>query len=106
MVELSTPPGREAEWNRWYHEVHIPELQALAGAAVRSTRYRVIAGPDEVRYVVMHEFADERQLRAYLDSPVMRGRKAEYAEQWGAPEVARLRALVPVFARDRDSGDG
>lgn len=97
LVELSAPSGREDEWNRWYEQVHIPELLALVGGAVRSTRYRVIHGADEIEYVVMHEFDDQAALAAYLNSPRIEQRRREYDQLWGEPGAGRLRGLTPIL---------
>ena len=31
MVRMDPPPGKEAEWSKWYNEVHIPSRMALPG---------------------------------------------------------------------------
>ena len=65
LIALSNPisAAREAEFNKWYNEVHIPELVGFAGFE-SATRYRVSAqglpqkDPPEFRYVAVYEIAD------------------------------------------------
>ena len=97
VVELPVPPGREDEWNRWYHEVHIPDVLANVPGALQSVRYRLAAGDDDVAYLVIHEFESEEALRTYVDAPVLARRWDEYERLWGTRRAVRRRAFVPIF---------
>jgi hypothetical protein len=65
LIALSNPvsAAREAEFNKWYNEVHIPELVGLPGFE-SATRYRVSSQglpqkeTPEFRYVAVYEIAD------------------------------------------------
>ncbi len=98
VVELPVPPGREDEWNQWYHESHIPDVLAKVDGALTSRRYRLLAGDDEYTYLVVHEFETEEQLRRYYDSTVVSDRWEEYHALWGIPVRFRRRAFTPVWA--------
>jgi hypothetical protein len=99
VVEMPAPAGREDEWNRWYEEVHIPDLQQVVPEVVHTTRYRLLAGDDDVLYVVFHEFETIAALQAYLTSPLIEARGVEYTRLWGTRRAVRLRAFSPIFER-------
>ena len=43
ILALTNPvPGREAEFNKWYDDVHVKDLVAVAGIGA-AQRYRVVA---------------------------------------------------------------
>jgi hypothetical protein len=97
VVELPVPAGREAEWNSWYHDEHIPELLGLGCGAVRSVRYRHVSGEGSFRYLVVHEFASVEKLEAYRASPIIAARWEAYKHRWGIPVDPRVRAFEPIF---------
>ncbi len=46
--------GQEETYNRWYDEVHIPELLAIPGI-VKATRYKVVQSNQPWPYVAAYE---------------------------------------------------
>jgi hypothetical protein len=104
VVELPTPADREDEWNEWYHRVHIPDALSRRSGPKHSARYRLIAGSDRVRYLVIYEFESEGTLRADFDAPGHEPRRKEYEQLWGlgSARAVRRSAFVPLFeAGDR-----
>lgn len=97
VVELPVPVAGDAEWSRWYHEEHIPDVLRSVDGVVRSRRYRLIGGQDEFRYLVTHEFASTEQLRVYQDSAQVGDRWGEYERLWGRPAHYRRRSFEPVY---------
>ena len=100
MIELPTPAQREAEWNEWYHDVHIPDALSRGTGSKHATRYRLVAGHDDVRYLTIYEFDSEEALRTHFDSPGHEPRRQEYERLWG-PGTARSirrRVFTPLFA--------
>ncbi len=58
MVVMSDPvEGREAQYNRWYEDVHLPELLALEGicSARRLRCSRTLGERDAYAYLVIYE---------------------------------------------------
>ena len=98
VVELPTPLGREDEWNRWYHDVHIPDVLAMGVGVVESKRYRLMSGDDDVRYLVVHEFESDEALSSYVESPILEERWKEYRELWGHDKAVRRRAFTLIFS--------
>jgi hypothetical protein len=65
MVRTAPKPGREAEYNRWYDEVHLAEICAIPGF-VSARRFDALEGrsgwPD-VPYLALYEIeADDPQV--------------------------------------------
>ena len=58
-VETSPAEGREAEWNSWYDEVHIPEIFQHVPGFQAATRYKRAeggqAGPEDGSYFTAYE---------------------------------------------------
>ena len=65
MLVWSNPesPDKEADYNRWYNDIHIPELTEN-GLCRRVTRHKVSdtqlpgAGAAPLRYLAIYEFDD------------------------------------------------
>jgi hypothetical protein len=91
MVVESEPghPDQEAEYNRWYRDVHIPELLAVAGfVSVRrfKVRQQVTAGASpKPAYLTVYELeADD------LDTPLneMRRTRGERVDPDNPPPLS------------------
>lgn len=67
MVKMKVSKDVEAEFNRFYDEVHIPDVLAFPGA-VSFRRYRALLGEDRYQLLSFIEFKDETTLRRFLDS--------------------------------------
>jgi len=67
MVKMKVPTDVEAEFNRFYDEVHIPDVLAFPGA-VSFRRHRALLGEDRFQLLSIIEFKDEATLRRFLDS--------------------------------------
>jgi hypothetical protein len=67
MVRMNVRKDLEAEFNRFYDEVHIPDVLAFPGA-VSFRRYRALLGEDRYQLLSFIEFKDEVTLRLFLDS--------------------------------------
>ncbi|MBA4024606.1 MAG: hypothetical protein C0482_19815 [Gordonia sp.] len=58
-----TSPEVDAEFNRWYEEVHAPQVKDAVGAEVTVTRYRfedpaVDGQPPVPKYLAVYEISD------------------------------------------------
>jgi hypothetical protein len=54
FTRSAVAPEREAQFNQWYNEVHLPELLACPGW-LRASRYEVVRGTP--KYVAIYELA-------------------------------------------------
>lgn len=59
LMMIDVDPAREAEFNRWYNEEHLPELLALPG--FRAAR-RFLSRADGPRYLAIYEIDDPSAL--------------------------------------------
>ena len=58
VVYSNATPGQDEEFNRWYDEVHIPEILAL-GPFTAAQRFRIEDSPgfeEKHRYLAIYEF--------------------------------------------------
>jgi len=70
MLNLATvDPEHEAEFNRWYHDEHLPDVRRRFPQITSARRYRATDG-QEPRYLVIYEYdvASEAELNE-LASP-------------------------------------
>lgn len=82
IVRSNVVPAREAEYNRWYNEIHLREMLKVPG--ILSAR-RYVALFDEPKYAAVYEVESEDvlQTEAYLDVP--EGRRAGgLPAKWGS----------------------
>jgi antibiotic biosynthesis monooxygenase (ABM) superfamily enzyme len=89
-------PERDAEFNRWYNEVHCPDLLSFKGA-VSARRYRAILGEDVYRYMAAYEFQDVPTYERWRVSEHRMRMMQEFKDTFGYdPEPARS-AWVQVW---------
>ncbi len=82
MVATECKPEVEAEFNRWYDEVHIPLLFKYQGMK-KVARYKLASGPDEFpAYLAIYEFDSPQAYQAYESSPELADARAEMKETW------------------------
>jgi len=62
IVEATVPPGIEEDWNRWYNEVHLPEIGDCPGF-LSAQRY-VCEDASGRRYVAIYELESPEAIRS------------------------------------------
>lgn len=82
VVKATIPRDREAAFNRWYNEEHVPQFLRFPGA-VSARRYRAVMGEDKYQYMAVYELQDEATLRRLMDSEHMKQLRAEYDAAFG-----------------------
>ncbi|MCR4266648.1 DUF4286 family protein [Nitratireductor sp. ZSWI3] len=55
IVSVRVDPSMEADWNRWYDEVHLPEILACPG--FETARRYVSEGDDGRDYITVYRLA-------------------------------------------------
>lgn len=68
LIRTKVAPEREAEWDRWHREVHVPEVLAEKGFR-RARRLRLLEGEDPNRYWTLYDLDSPEALQAYKMSP-------------------------------------
>ena len=96
VVKATIHKDREAAFNRWYDEEHVPQVLQWKGV-VSARRYRAILGEDTYQYMAVYELVNEENFRALMASDHMKALRAEYDAHFGdASERARF-AYEQVF---------
>ncbi|MBI2305483.1 MAG: hypothetical protein HYU86_12155 [Chloroflexi bacterium] len=75
-------PEKEAEFNHWYNNIHLPEVLTSPGI-VGATRYRAtreVAG--QRRYLSVYEFPNQEVLEAFNASPSMASARKDFQTNW------------------------
>ena len=54
---MDIPPEHEAEWNKWYSTVYVPNYEKVPGC-IRGRRFRAVRG--QPKYLVVYEFEHEK----------------------------------------------
>lgn len=67
-VRATVEPGREAEFNRWYDNEHVPDAVRMLGA-IGAARYKVILGDGSHQYMALYAFESAEKLSAALNGP-------------------------------------
>ena len=87
---------REAAFNKWYNEEHLPQVLRYNGA-VSGRRYRKDVGEDRYQYMAVYEFASEEVLQRFLASEALKDLRAEYDKHFGAVSERVGQGWVQVF---------
>ena len=83
MVRIRLPKEIEPEFNRFYEEVHVPDVLAFPGA-VSFRRYRALLGEDRFQLLSAIEFKDEAALQRFLTSDYRKQISDKIDARWGA----------------------
>jgi len=93
IVKATITPEKEAEFNRWYHEVHIPDVLKYPGC-LSARRYRALSGENKFQYMAVYEFKDQETLEGFLKSNHLKALAQDYEANYGAfSERARMTYL-------------
>jgi antibiotic biosynthesis monooxygenase (ABM) superfamily enzyme len=96
VVRATIAKDREAAFNKWYNEEHVPQVLRYNGA-VSARRYRKVVGEDQYEYMAMYEFASEDVLRTFLQSDALKELRAEYDKHFGDVSQRIGQGWVQVF---------
>ena len=87
---ISCRPEQEEEFNKWYNEIHIPDLLKFKGLR-KATRYQILY-PDKVsidsqngnypKYLAVYEFDNQQDYEAYEASPELKEALKDVHETW------------------------
>lgn len=96
VVRATITKDKEAAFNQWYNEEHVPQVLQYDGA-ISGKRYRKIVGEDQYEYMAIYEFASEAVLRAFLQSDALKALRSEYDRHFGAVSERIGQGWVQVF---------
>jgi hypothetical protein len=73
---------REAEYNEWYSERHIPMMFRFKGMK-KASRYRLAGDGKEVsKYLVIYEFTGREELESFMGSSEFAEAVKDFDEKW------------------------
>ncbi len=96
VVKATISKDREAAFNRWYNEEHVPQFLRYPGA-VSARRYRAIMGDDKYQYMAVYEMQDEPTFRRFMESDHLKELKADYDAKFGNVSERDRFAYVQVW---------
>jgi hypothetical protein len=99
MGGVDCPPEMEAEFNRWYDEVHIPMLLE-SGEIKKVTRLQRVGNEANYpKFLVIYEFEDRQAFERYEKSQAKTRAMAEMKLSWprGGPVQRRWRVQYDVI---------
>lgn len=68
LIRTQIAPDREAEWDRWHREVHVPEVLQEKGFR-RARRLRLVEGEESHRYWTLYDVESVAALQAFRQGP-------------------------------------
>ena len=104
IVMAKITPEKEEAFNRWYNEVHIPEVLATGGGVLGARRYKIKAertlleggkvnNDIEYQYMTIYEFEDYEKMDAHLNSGSLAHGVSEYNAAFGEGGRHHIRAV-------------
>jgi antibiotic biosynthesis monooxygenase (ABM) superfamily enzyme len=96
VVRATITKDKEAAFNKWYNEEHVPQLLRYNGA-ISGRRYRKILGDDKFQYMAVYEFASEEVFRRFQDSDHFAELVKEYDANFGTASERQRSAYVQVW---------
>ena len=96
VVRASISKDREAAFNKWYNEEHVPQLLQYNGA-VSARRYRKILGEDKYEYMAVYEFASEAVFERFQQSDHLKTLIKDYNASFGEVSQRERSAYVQIW---------
>lgn len=82
MVKSAVAAEHASEFNRWYHQKHIPELVKLSGCE-RGRRFKAIEGEEKYLYMAVYEFKDKASFLKYQASEAKKYLVGDFKKLFG-----------------------
>jgi hypothetical protein len=96
VVRANVAKDREAAFNKWYNEEHVPQLLGYNGA-VSARRYRKILGEDKYEYMAVYEFANEAVFERFQQSDYLKQQIKDYNANFGEVSQRERSAYVQIW---------
>lgn len=82
IVATECAANKEADFNKWYNEVHIPMLMKYKGIK-KVTRYKIIdEKADKPKFLAVYEYDTKGDLNALNASPEFKAAIGEMQSTW------------------------
>ncbi len=90
-------PEKEAEFNQWYNQKHLPDFRSLPGV-VEGTRYEIVRGRRlNPKYLTIYGLESEDVAEGVLNSPEAMAVGEDMTRQWGEGATSDL--TIGVYRR-------
>src|SRR5262245_16197288 len=96
VVRANVNKDKEAAFNKWYNEEHVPMLLRYNGA-VSARRYKKIVGDDKYEYMAVYEFANEAVFAGFQKSDYLNELITEYNANFGETTQRERSAYVQLW---------
>ena len=96
VVRANVAKDKEAAFNKWYNEEHVPQLLRYNGA-VSARRYRKILGDEKYEYMAVYEFASEAVFERFQQSEHMKTLIKDYNAAYGEVSQRERSAYVQIW---------
>jgi antibiotic biosynthesis monooxygenase (ABM) superfamily enzyme len=96
VVRATITKDKEAAFNKWYNDEHVPQVLQFNGA-VSGRRYKRIMGDDKYEYMAVYEFASEEVFKRFQQSEHLKALRAEYDKYFGSVSERVATGWVQVF---------
>jgi uncharacterized protein (TIGR02118 family) len=78
IVASESTPEKEAKFNKWYTEVHVPMLFGFKGLKQASRYRRISDDKQSARYLAIYEFESKEALETFPKSPAFAAAIKDY----------------------------
>ncbi len=96
VVRATITKDKEAAFNTWYNEEHVPQVLRYDGA-ISAKRYKKLMGDDKYQYMAVYEFRSEAVLQAFLKSEALDDLRREYDKHFGQVSERVAQGWVQVL---------
>ena len=96
VVRATITKEKEAAFNTWYNQEHLPQVLRYNGA-IGGRRYKKVMGDDKYEYMAVYEFASEAVFQAFLKSEALNELRREYDKHFGQVSERIAQGWVQVF---------
>ena len=96
VVRATITKDKEAAFNKWYNESHVPQVLQFNGA-VSGRRYKKILGEDKFQYMAVYEFASEAVFKRFQESDHLKTLIKEYNAHFEKTSERERSAYVQIW---------
>ena len=93
IVLAKISPEKEAAFNKWYNEEHVPRVLERHPGVLTGRRYKILSGMDEYQYMAMYEYESLECLDKNQNSEITQQLIREYDAQFGKGGRGHVRAV-------------
>ena len=96
VVRATITKDKEAAFNKWYNEEHVPQVLQFNGAA-SARRYKKILGEDKFQYMAVYEFASEAAFKRFQESDHLKTLIKDYNANFGETSERERSTYVQIW---------